>query len=179
MCPLGAELTEACFQQTPLEFVRSKQALQWKNGTRYPIKGVFVDEGTLPEGSTWAMNPVPRIDFDSRSSGQPAGYSGCVHRSDGTVAGPRCRQFDPPCPQDVGWYSQPPRKGSVDIEGECSGDWTGGRIVDQVVIPASLAPGEYVLGWRWDCEESTQAPGESQTHLPVHVPAACRPKVPM
>ena len=23
-------------------------------------------------------------------------------------------------------------------------------------VPASLPPGDYVLGWRWDCEESTQ-----------------------
>ena len=29
-------------------------------------------------------------------------------------------------------------------------------IVDTVKIPDNLVPGEYVLGWRWDCEESTQ-----------------------
>ena len=40
--------------------------------------------------------------------------------------------------------------------GVCSGDWTGGVIVDVVRIPADLTPGAYVLGWRWDCEESTQ-----------------------
>ena len=27
---------------------------------------------------------------------------------------------------------------------------------DEVIVPAGLAPGEYVVGWRWDCEESTQ-----------------------
>ncbi len=30
------------------------------------------------------------------------------------------------------------------------------EIVDRVRIPDGLAPGEYVLGWRWDCEESNQ-----------------------
>jgi hypothetical protein len=30
------------------------------------------------------------------------------------------------------------------------------EIVDRVQIPATLAAGEYVLGWRWDCEESNQ-----------------------
>ena len=30
------------------------------------------------------------------------------------------------------------------------------EIVDNVRIPVGLEPGEYVLGWRWDCEESTQ-----------------------
>ena len=40
----------------------------------------------------------------------------------------------------------------------CSGEWGpyNLEIVDRVQIPATLAPGEYVLGWRWDCEESNQ-----------------------
>ena len=44
----------------------------------------------------------------------------------------------------------------MDVEGACSGDWTGGVIVDEVLIPADLPAGDYVLGWRWDCEESSQ-----------------------
>jgi hypothetical protein len=42
------------------------------------------------------MNPIPRIDFDSHSSGQPAGYTGCSMVK-GEPVGPSCRQFDPPC----------------------------------------------------------------------------------
>ena len=38
-------------------------------------------------------------------------------------------------------------KASVDVEGECSGDWTGGVIVDRVKIPVDLPAGDYVLGW--------------------------------
>ena len=30
------------------------------------------------------------------------------------------------------------------------------EIVDHVRIPKGLAAGEYVLGWRWDCEQSNQ-----------------------
>ena len=44
----------------------------------------------------------------------------------------------------------------MDVEGACSGDWTGGVISDHVQLPAALPPGDYVLGWRWDCEESNQ-----------------------
>ena len=51
-----------------------------------------------------------------------------------------------------GWYAQPPYKHNVDVEGACSGDWTGGVIVDEVLIPDDLVPGAYVVGWRWDCE---------------------------
>lgn len=29
-------------------------------------------------------------------------------------------------------------------------------IVDELRIPRELPAGEYVLGWRWDCEQSTQ-----------------------
>ena len=33
-----------------------------------------------------------------------------------------------------------------DVEGDCSGDWTGGQIVDEVVIPADIPKGDYVVG---------------------------------
>ena len=31
-----------------------------------------------------------------------------------------------------------------------------GLIYDTVLIPKDLAPGDYVLGWRWDSEETAQ-----------------------
>merc|ERR1712209_209155 len=39
----------------------------------------------------------------------------------------------------------------------CSGMWGpyGLQIIDTLQVP-HLPPGDYVLGWRWDCEESTQ-----------------------
>ena len=52
-------MTESCFQQHPLDFVRDKQALVRSNGSRIPIRGTFVDKGTVPEGSTWSMVPHP------------------------------------------------------------------------------------------------------------------------
>jgi len=158
LCPASEQLTEECFFRTPLEFVRTGQQLEWANGTRYPIEGTWVDEGTYPGGSTWAMNPIPRINFDSHSSGQPADASGCEKSPvTGGAVGPNCRQFDPPCPQDTGWVADPKHKGTdMSGQGECSGDWTRGSVVDRVRVPHGLAPGDYVLSWRWDCEESTQ-----------------------
>merc|ERR1719399_1732506 len=32
-------------------------------------------------------------------------------------------------------------------------DWS---IMDRVVVPDDLEEGDYLLSWRWDCEESTQ-----------------------
>ena len=40
--------------------------------------------------------------------------------------------------------------------GACSSDWVIGLISDHVLLPKDLAPGAYVLGWRWDCEETAQ-----------------------
>ena len=40
----------------------------------------------------------------------------------------------------------------------CTGMWGpyNLEIVDRVEIPRGLPAGYYVLGWRWDCEESNQ-----------------------
>ena len=41
---------------------------------------------------------------------------------------------------------------AISYQGDCSGDLTAAAIVDHVVIPAGLTPGDYILGFRWDCE---------------------------
>eukprot|EP01052_Picozoa_sp_SAG31_P012714 SAG31_NODE_748_length_12390_cov_6.306484_18_plen_135_part_00 len=51
--PPKEAVTEHCFQQLPLEFDRTKQALLLNNGSRYPLEGVWVDRGTWPVNSTW------------------------------------------------------------------------------------------------------------------------------
>ena len=32
----------------------------------------------------------------------------------------------------------------------------GIQMVDQLKVPADLAPGSYSLSWRWDCEQTPQ-----------------------
>lgn len=158
LCRAGQPLNEECFAKGALEFVRGAQSLEWTNGTRWKIPGggTFVEYGSPPV-PTWAMNPVPRIDFDASSSGQPPGWDGCALSPKGDPVGKGCRQFEPPCPWDDGWFAQPGgAPHNVDVEGACSGDWTAGTIVDKLKVPAGLPTGDYVLGWRWDCEESTQ-----------------------
>jgi hypothetical protein len=29
-------------------------------------------------------------------------------------------------------------------------------IMDRVIVPSDLEPGDYLLSWRWDCEETHQ-----------------------
>lgn len=149
LCPAKSPLTEECMQAMPLEFDRDiGTSLVWNNGSRYQFKNVFVDQGTWPKGSTWARNPIPRVADDNKGLHDPASCPG----PSGT-SGPGCIQFPAPCPQDVG---REPWSTDGSGQGACSGDWTAGLIADRVKIPKALPAGDYVLGWRWDCEETAQ-----------------------
>eukprot|EP00729_Bicosta_minor_P003614 gene3614-23170_t len=112
--------------------VFGKQFLKWNDDHTEEINGTYVTEGTWPKGSMWAMNPLP----------------------DGPTA-----LFKPPCkagtspkvraPMAVGKYGFNP--------GPCAGNWpTTVNIMDHVNVPKDIAPGEYVLSFRWDCELTAQ-----------------------
>ena len=85
-------------------------------------------------------------------------YKGkCVHPAKGID----CRQFDPYACEDEKinplydgpWQAVRGSKDpNTDIEGVCAGDWVSGEIVDQLGLPSDLPAGDYVLGFRWDCE---------------------------
>lgn len=52
--------------------------------------------------------------------------------------------FEPFC----GDHEDPGRNG----DGACEGNEGGAAVLDFVEIPADLPAGDYVLGWRYDCE---------------------------
>ena len=120
---------------------------------------------TNPPGSMWARNPLPRI-FDSKVGLHNA--SSCPGPSTRSAhSPPGCLAFPAPCPWDTyltegllpcddGETSG--LLGRCDGNGmsQCSSDWVVGVISDHVILPKNLAPGDYVLGWRWDCEETAQ-----------------------
>lgn len=112
-------------------------SLMLGNGTVIKLNSTFVSEGTLPVGSTWQMNPIP-------------GY--VKEKAGGWWYDPaQPRWFDPPCDDPISL--KPTNLG----QGLCSGEWlTKVTTYDQLKVPAHLAPGEYVLGFRWDCESSAQ-----------------------
>lgn len=125
LCPASEELTEECFQRRPLAFV-GQQRFRWggPKGKQMFFNGTYVSEGTIPKGSTWAKNPIPR-NF----------------------------AFKPIC-------NEVPKCGDGSIESKClcSGMWGPYdlEIVDTVQLPDDLEPGDWVLGFRNDCEESNQ-----------------------
>ena len=96
------------------------------------LKSTFVTEGTSPEGSAWQMLPIPMT-------------RGVV---DGSWSKPYY-QFEPPC-----YEPTPP---AALGQGICSGEWMHNiTMYDYLKVPEHLQPGEYVLGFRWDCESSAQ-----------------------
>jgi hypothetical protein len=123
-----------------------------------------VSDGTLPVGSTWALNPIPPR---------------CLGGSEATTGGAcRYNQSYPnclPCPGTAGSdcttcdntpdpsFEPPCEEGAQN--GLCSGNMgvsMGGAetgptaVVDTLLLPKDLVPGAYVLGWRLDCEATAQ-----------------------
>merc|ERR1712176_1561632 len=156
LCPATEPLTEECFQNHPLEFVQERHAVLFPNGTSLPIKGVFINEGTLPAGSTWARLPIPATSLGPRCIPGPNDTNstphGCMEwegRNDGKsghVDGPCV-----PCPETPGSDCS-----------RCSNSWMPGDkpafpppapgvmeapvagVLDVLKVPEHLPAGEYV-----------------------------------
>ena len=149
LAPAGGPLTEETFGRTPLDF-EGRSALRWDGDASTQLefdaaaRGWEVREGTVPSGSAWRKNPIP---------------SGLWAR-EGPQFAPVCDESDE-CKAMMSqgnWASGFGSAGTC----KCSGFSNGGpllpnlEVVDRVRIPAGLAPGRWVLQWRWDCEESDQ-----------------------
>merc|ERR1712232_236203 len=144
LCEVGNELNEDCFQKMHLNFT-GNSSLRWGgpggeqtffNTTEL---GWDVSVGTTPEGSMWRKNSIPRDPHAWHHYGA---------------------SFEPVCQESEECLnSHGPGAPAIGVC-KCSGDAVGHvsllEIVDWIQIPANLKPGNYVLGWRWDCEESTQ-----------------------
>ena len=149
LCPADEPLNEECFQKIPLDFV-GNSSLRWGGvgGERLYFntteRGWDVREGTTPAGSMWRKCPLPRGPWGWKHSG--ASFEPVCDESDA------CRGAHDRAPTCLG----PEAPCTCKCSGDGIGDLPQLEIVDQVRIPADLPPGDYVLGWRWDCEESTQ-----------------------
>lgn len=179
VCPLPegnfTDLTEECFQQNPLDFMQDEQAIVFPNGTQLKLTAeqtTFVSEGTMPAGSTWALMPMPPtllgpccIPGTGPNITGPACVSGENCR--GSVRGPceacpgtpgsDCSRCDQVSSVQPGRYIRP---GVPPFPAPCNGcegvDWSGFSVRDVVKIPATLKPGKYIMGFRYDCEATAQ-----------------------
>merc|ERR1712200_272930 len=130
-------ITEECFQETPLRFAGDEQWVQYgeDEGSRVYFVANRTDVGTFPPGSQWAKNPIPACNDLS------GGWF------DETPDCPGGFQFEPPAP-GLGGYGE-----IVSAPGDPTMLYNIGDLLE---IPADLAPGDYVLSWRLDCEQTSQ-----------------------
>jgi len=132
-----AGLTEDCFQKGHLDFYGDSSWVQYGEDkqNRTEIPALRTDKGTIPFKSQWTRNPIPAC------IGPAGGYM------DSTPDCPKGTQFDPPSPGLYGYGEIMSAPGAATF---------GFNIVDKLQIPSNLESGEYVLSFRWDCEQTSQ-----------------------
>jgi len=161
LCPASEEPTEKCFQMYPMPFATNFTTIHYTDGSRkdFKIPVVDVSTGTSLTGSTWRRNPVPACNCDLGF--YCAGKSNMTHpyfidpdaptkyKEHGCTTG---LQF--PAYWDDGYGDGGTCLYPVGTTEPC--DPFKFNMVDLVQIPKNAAPGDYILGFRWDCEQTSQ-----------------------
>jgi len=166
LCPANSsKVDEACFQRTVLAFAgNATSTIEYgkmylydkarKNLPTYEIpRAVFTDAN----GGQWARNPIPACDLcDQTDCVKHKSWLQRQHCAQGcsglnmSFCPPGLTQFKPPLPGFSGYV--------VGANGDEDFFAHGFpfSIVDHVKVPGHLSPGDYILSWRWDCEQSKQ-----------------------
>jgi len=151
LCPADSELTEECFRKMPLDFASDESWIQWGHGldanNRSAFKATTVPgDKVQPAGSMWRRNPIPPCNAPLAGGFK---HTACDYPL-----------FEPPVPGVWGFgggHCQDARDPDHPCTPEETQRWAlDFGIVDKLRIPADLPEGEYVLGFRWDCEQSPQ-----------------------
>jgi len=148
------------------------------NRQKIPAKRLNV--GTIPKGSTWARNPIPACD---NVLGGSFNFGCHVSSIDGKYPIPTADKFQFVPPGDdllrpglllggfgggaCGGCNQPEGNNPPDCDkfgklgrNNCTEDESQAQVfqwsvVDKVLVP-DIPPGEYVVSFRWDCEQTPQ-----------------------
>lgn len=149
LCPQSQPLTEECFQKHVLNFAGEESwiiygGLNSKNRTE--IRANRTREGTSPPGSQWTKVPIP-----SCAGAAGGGY------------GEKCDEPQFPTPVPGLWGNGPsnscagqPESGHTPAQLAWCSKKMAFNIVDLVEIPEDLPAGDYLLSFRWDCEQTPQ-----------------------
>lgn len=123
----------------------------------FEIPAMDVNIGTKPKGSFWRRIPVPacncELGFLCGKYSKPWWID--PEAKTKTPACPTGTQFAPPHPGIYGYKTIYHEKEEVvhEVEGKPAWDMTY-SLVDKVRVPEQK--GEYVLSFRWDCEQTAQ-----------------------
>jgi hypothetical protein len=149
LCPKSKPLTEECFQRHVLRFASDASWIVYGdlNGTnRTAITANRTTQGTNPPGSQWTKVPIPSCDS----------YAG-------GGLGEECDKPQFPSPVPGLWGNGPsnscagqPEAGHTPAQLAWCSKKMNFTIVDLVQVPLDLTPGQYMLSFRWDCEQTPQ-----------------------
>jgi len=153
-----------------LRFATTSSWIEWANGTRLEFPLTKVTKGTFPPGSEWARNPIPAChmcdSYDECGPGvEPtnahdraysvhawcSGYCNGQGQQDTTNGLSKCPAGKESYPALAGLSGF----GMAGAPGVIDRPWPW-SIVDKVKVPNDLPSGDYLLSWRWDCEQSAQ-----------------------
>lgn len=155
LCPKNSPFTEDCFSSNILEFADETTTIRSPFGefADFTIPARDVSEGTYPVGSVWRQNPIPACNCDvgynctATTNGTHTAYD---FKGSGAFPCPTGYQFEPPFPEGFGYWGS----GAHYVEHP---DRLMFQLVDKIKVPRKK--GEYLLSWRWDCENSPQVWG--------------------
>lgn len=175
LCPKGGNISEACFQKHTLDFVGDKQWLryatinQWDKQLKLPDFEIDAVRTKTPSGQMWTRNPVPGCmmcdqaqcmkNYSKWIDQQHCSQSCSGLNISGRTCPPGMTQFPEPLSGISGYFSFNCLNMGGGPDGPPMCDGLSGfefSIVDKVQIPLFIEKGEYLLSWRWDCEQSRQ-----------------------
>ena len=157
---------EACFQRLPLRFkTPARHTVRFANKSEdFTFDAIVIPEGN--PGAGWTLMPLP-YNTDAACDyvvdgvvgdgpGKHCSWScpGCNGQPD-PITGQPTYAADGACPTSCARYPGLPSKNTYPdpVEGH---DPHSYAIEDTILVPENIPPGEYVLGWRWDCEFTSQ-----------------------
>merc|ERR1712039_909106 len=163
LCPASEPLTEECFKKMPLKWATpTKQTVLFQNSSKnFDIKGTVVPDSLTGTGD-WMMMPLQNCGLGPRNGVTCDLCGGCCDYvvKNGTHCGnvPH-HAADGACPGDCSaHYPGLPHGGNdpkyfPDQLANVSEQFS---IEDALEIPSDIPAGEYVFGFRWDCEATSQ-----------------------
>jgi len=171
LCPASGDITEECFAAGSLDFADSDHVIRYQDDSQpeFKIPAMDVNEGTYPAGSTWRRNPIPACNCDRGYCNGHEDVDEMVVYFKGSPPVPQFTnhsipmpvsdapegmdldcwngtQFDVPFPYGYGYLPY-----LTDRNGPEKALYS---MIDRVKVPNT--PGEYLLRWRWDCEQGAQ-----------------------
>lgn len=163
ICPKNGDVSEACFQRNVLKFVGNKTTIRYGDVEIYDQKLPHIPDYEidlvkwvdLETGAEWAKDPIPGCNLCSQAD--------CMIKHKVWVEQQHCAQIcaglgTGVCPPGTTQFPSP-GSGLSGFDLLKDGSALGGfqwNIVDTVQVPADVPPGDYLLSWRWDCEQSRQ-----------------------